>query len=44
MLYRQMQVVDQLGHFGVHINQALGEFIGVAGGVADALHPGDVCH
>ena len=39
-----MQVVHQLGHFGVHINQALGEFVGVAGGVADALNPRNICH
>ena len=37
MLYGQMQVVHQLGHLGIHINQPLGEFVGVAGGVANAL-------
>ena len=39
-----MQVVHQLGHFGVNINQALGEFVGVAGGVSDARNPRNICH
>ena len=37
-----MQVADQLRHFGIHIDQALGEFIGVARGVADALYARNV--
>ena len=38
-----MQMANQLGHFGVDINQALGEFVGVAGGVADTLNSWNVC-
>ena len=44
VLYRQMQMVHQLRHFGVSVDQALGKFIGVAGGVADALDARDVRH
>ena len=41
-LHRQVQVVDQLRHARVDIDQPLREFVGVAGGVADALDAGDL--
>ena len=34
----------QLGYFGVDVNQALGEFVGMAGGVADARNPWNVSY
>ena len=37
MLHGQVQVAGELGHLAVNVNQALGEFVGVAGGVADAF-------
>ena len=39
-----MQVAHQLWHLRVHIHQALGELVGVAGGVANALDARDVGH
>ena len=39
-----MQVVDQFGHARIHIDEALREFIGVAGGVADAFDAWDLGH
>ena len=44
VLHGQVQVADQLGHFVVHINEALGKFVGVAGGVANALNARHVGH
>ena len=37
-------MAHQLRHFGVHINQTLCEFVGVAGGVADALDARNLGH
>ena len=44
VLHRQVQVVDQLGQPGIGVDQALREFVGVAGDVAYALDAGDVRH
>jgi len=40
VLHRQVQVAHQLRHTLVHVDQALGELLGVAGREADALQPG----
>ena len=42
VLHRQMQMADELRHLGIHVHQALREFIRVAGGVTDALHTGNL--
>src|SRR3989338_885592 len=36
-LDRQVQVLDQFRHLGMHLDQAVGELQGVRGGVADAV-------
>ena len=38
VLHRQVQMTNQLRNLGIHIDQCLGEFIGVAGGIADAFN------
>ena len=43
-MYGKVQMVDQLGHLVVHIDQALCKFVGVAGGVPDAFNAGHVGH
>ena len=44
MLHGQVQMAHQLRHLGVHINQTLCEFVGVACGVTDALDTGNFGH
>ena len=44
MLYRQVKVVDQLGYALISRNECGGKFIGVAGGVTDALYARNIGH
>ena len=44
VLHRQVQVVHQLRDLGVGVDQALGEFLRVAGDEAQALDAGDLGH
>ena len=44
MLYGQVKVIDQLWKLGININQALREFVRVAGDVANALNTRNVGH
>ncbi len=43
-LHRQVQERHQLGQAGVGVHHALGHFLGVRGGVADAFDAGDLMH
>src|SRR5690606_330053 len=40
-LHRQVQVADQLRHLGIDVDQRIGKFHRVAGGVADAVNAVD---
>ena len=43
-LHREMEIIHQLRHLAVHLDQALGELHGVAGGEADAIDAVDGRH
>ncbi len=44
MLHRQVQVVDQLGHAGIHVYQRRRELVRMAGGVTNALDARNLGH